>query len=227
MTTQPNTAQLYEEAFRARERANEIIKKGTQVGDSLSSPDGSIGGQITDVRYPGAIPMWDMETGVMSECLPYMMGNRLNARKPNGRPAFTFTDPGIRKPLVGGFKCYLHPDVEGSAELFQMGFQPCTKQHIPSTAALELHMRKHSQAWATIKEMRVRKEREEALAYQRTTAELMQSLLGQQPAVKEKQPVASVTEKCDVEGCEFEAQGFRLAVSNKMKAHKRAAHGME
>lgn len=200
MTTQ-TAAQQLEQAYRAREEANAIIKKGTQVGDSLGG-GGDVAGQVTDVRYPGSIPMWDTETGVMSECLPYMYDNRVRARKPNGLPAFTFTDPGIRKPMVGGFKCYLHPEAEGAEALFEMGFMPCMKAHIPSMSALEAHMRHHSQAWETIKRREEDKRRDEDRQFQRNQALLMQRLLGGDAAPVEP-PKAPSPEPADEEVLPF------------------------
>jgi hypothetical protein len=225
----PNPAEI-EAAYRAREEADSALKNGMQPGELLRGDDGEVQGQVTDVRYTGMIPMWHTQTGVLSFTLPYMMYEQMKKRLPGGKPAFTFTNPGIWKPPSGGLMCLLHPDHPGAEKLFEMGFEACEKNHIPSQRALEMHMRKHSQAWDTIKQQRDYESRDETREFQKSQVDIMKQLLANangtavpaEEATPEPEP-EKFTEQCD--DCAFVAEaGGVLAAHNKMGAHRRKAH---
>lgn len=220
-----------EKAYRAREEASRTLKGGLQPGELLRGDNGEVQGQVTDVRYTGLIPMWHTQTGVLSYTLPYMMYEQMKKRLPGGGgPAFTFSDPGIYKPPSGGLQCFLHPDHPDAESLFEMGYEPCMKEHIPSQRALEMHMRKHSQAWNTILQQQTSARDEESRDWQRSQMDVMQQLLKnangtiETPAMLQPEPEAPVfTDVCDQ--CDYVAEAAgKLAAHNKLAAHRRREH---
>jgi hypothetical protein len=221
-----------EKAYRAREANDKIIKSGLQPGEMLAGQDAEVQGQVTDVRYKDLIPMWNTKTGIVSYTHPYMMDAQLKKRHPDGTAAFTFADPGLYKPPEGGHYCYLHPEAEGSDKLFAMGYEPCFKEHIPSQRALEMHMRKHSQAWEAVQVEATRERDEETRLFQRSQVEVMRQLLNggsidvskvesAERDTKEEAPL--FTSQC--EQCVYVAESSSyLGAHNKLAGHMKKNH---
>jgi hypothetical protein len=116
------------------------------------------------------------KNGVPSTILKYMLSKKL-------QQGFTLEDPGNR--IMGSILCYLHPESEEREWLDSIGLRGRTcdpqfgrhKSQIPTEWDRELHMKhKHKKEWETISRAEQRRERQEAMQFQRTQAEALERM---------------------------------------------------
>jgi hypothetical protein len=121
-----------------------------------------------------------------------------------GERAFATVDPGFRL-AQGTIKCRLHKDDPNRSLYDFMGLPICTKSNITSNYQRDLHMeKKHPTAAKTLESDRLRQEREEDRAFQRT---LMAGVGALQPAEIATVPVDQVPQHVCHCGKSFKTKG--------------------
>ena len=178
------------------------VSPGMQVGESLSSNDSEISGEVTDIRYRNLVSMWARETGIHSYALPYMVGDlakqRIKTGPLTGQSVFVFRYEDVplsirERPEGTKLPCYLNSNHPLAAKWHAMGFVACIKQNIPSQAALESHMaHSHKRAWATIQKDEEDRVRDEDREFSRANTLALQALVERLTSGQQLTPAETV-----------------------------------
>ena len=207
-----------------------------------------IEGTIERISAAGRIALWDTKTGGVNEFNDVnTVKQALQWKYPDGTYRFTTTDPHIPQP-VATYPCKLHKDAADREFFAKRGLEVCRKV-LKTEDDVETHMKsRHKREWEALKQAREReKEAEERLVRR---AIIQQSSGGQQVTAKVEtpQPVAqtvppeppigkpwrteasqrgglAMEQKCD--SCDHVVTGSaKIALINKMSAHRRKAHAV-
>ena len=118
--------------------------------------------RVSDLRFKGYVEVWDTVSGVKSLQPWWLLWQTMKKKRPDGSSVFTRTDPKIPPNYGADLFCYLNVASPEYQRVKQLGFKPCTKQHIPHEDALMRHVKKsHSRAWEALERERVERIRQE------------------------------------------------------------------
>lgn len=122
------------------------------IADALGDGDPSQAryGVISDRRTKEFVRLYSNLDGEPRDILVYMLKGAVKKRLPDGRPAFSRTQPEWYRK--GEFKCWLHPESAERALVQQVGItRTCPAAHIKTKLDQELHMQhRHKQEWGQI-----------------------------------------------------------------------------
>lgn len=151
-----------------------VAEQLPKSGDVLSQGEGTVG-TLNIEQHPEPVVIYslnrkDNNYGLPSLCLMTNLEIKMAERLPEGGPAWSLVDPGVR-PSSGNLKCFLHPEHPEADKYRNFGFSACMKANIKNISELELHMqRKHKQEWKTI-------ERAREIADKKSMEELQRAIL--------------------------------------------------
>lgn len=180
-----------------------------------SGEDGkSLPVSISSITGNDYVWIYDTVTRERSKTTKNMLPSQLRKVRPDGSRVFTTVKP-KEQPARGTFKCMLHPDSPERAHYDEIGLATCNKSNLTSPYQVRRHMEKrHKDEWATIKEERDTKEKEDALASRERERVFMEKLASGQ--VKSDVTTSKVY-VCDECGKEFET---KLALTGHKRSHK-------
>lgn len=145
------------------------------IADDVLLADGNVIQSMTQTSDPssrGTVRIYNVETGLPSQVLPYMLAKKLSPNKITGKVEWSMTPT---KPyFVGTTKCLLHEEHPRRKEWDSIGLAgtTCRKSNITSEFELRQHMlHRHRVEWSVMEEAREREEKDEERAFRRMQME--------------------------------------------------------
>lgn len=154
--------------------------------ETIAQPQRDTGNTPMEMQTTPAsiVKVWHRPTGQPRRILRDLLHHISDAVDHEGNPIFSF-EPVELPSLVGGQICRLHPDHANRKLWNQMGLPTCSKADLDNDYQVRNHMeRTHKTAWQAIqqydtelRELDIRREREENLQFQRETLANMSAMI--------------------------------------------------
>lgn len=223
------------------------LQEGEVLGRGMDPENDPAPMRVNSLRYKGYVEVWDTLTGVKSLQPWWLLWQTMRKRREDGSLVFTRVNPHIPQDYGDDLYCPLNPAAPPEVRFEGKGFKSCKKQHIPHWDGLERHVKKsHRRAWEAIERDRRDRERQEDRDLQRAAIRTQQEFISRlmeretappampvtpvtveptakAPAAPPQQEVETFALTCELCGWEATGNG-RLAVHNRMKAHRRTVH---